>query len=151
MLTWSEHFEDLPSDDEAELIVTKPDLIVLPPEPEFPPDQEQDTSDEKSTSPSKGPGKGKEKDKRHRPHKPRKLPLMLVQRKAVVASAVLVLGVAMAVYGTGGFRGDAGYGSGFEFGGGGLARSQREWKALGRFVGALVFGAGERLVESMWR
>ncbi len=128
MLTWSQHFKDLPSDDEAELMVNNPDLIVLPP-PEEPPSETDDSS-------------AKEKDggkhRRRKLRKPRRVNGMMVQRKAVVASAVLVLGVAMAVYGTGGFRTDGG------------SRKHKEWKALSRFVGALFFGAGEKLFDSMW-
>lgn len=138
MLTWSEHFDDLPSDDEAELMVLKPELVVLPP-PEEPPSDHG--SDEESTS-----RKGKEKSdtshsrRRRKLHKARPLGVIMVQRKAMVASAVVVLGVAMAVYGTGGFRGD----------GGGGYRAHREWRALSRFVGALLFGAGEKLLDSVW-
>ena len=83
VFTWSQVPSELPADDEAELMVTQPQLIVLPMRPEEI-EQEEEREERKS--------------RRGRPMpKPPRIGRVVVQRKAVVASAVLVLGVAMAI------------------------------------------------------
>ncbi|OBZ67637.1 Protein transport protein SEC23 [Grifola frondosa] len=104
LLTWSENPAELPDDDDAELMVTRPELVVRPYVDEIASGAESDT-----------PGGRRRKEeverKRRRLRKPRRLTDIVVQRKTMVAGAVLVLGVAMAVYGlnaagpNGGFRG----------------------------------------------
>lgn len=134
MLTWSEDPAELPSDDDAELMVTKPELVVLP----YIESDDEVASDDEETH-------GKHRGRRRRLQKPRHL---VLQRKTMVAGAVLVLGVAVAVYGiqngssAGLFRG--------------FADSQqhrnsagREWKRLSSFVGGLVLGVGERIFEPL--
>ncbi|KAH8085474.1 rab-GTPase-TBC domain-containing protein [Cristinia sonorae] len=136
MMTWTENPEDLPEDDEAERIVLRPDLIVLP--------IQLDEEDTKETYASDGEeeksGRGSRPEKRRRRKLRKGLPLT-IRRKTMVASAVLVLGVAMAVYGTGGFQR------------GGMERhgAAREWRAIKHFVGAIVVGAAERLLDSVWK
>lgn len=135
MLTWSEDPSELPSDDDAELMVTKPELIV---KPYIDSDDEVASDDEEK--------RGKHRGRRRGLQKPRHL---MLQRKTMVAGAVLVLGVAVAVYGiqngssAGLFRG--------------FAESQqhrnpvgREWKRMSSFVGGLVLGVGERIFEPLW-
>ena len=134
MLTWSEDPAELPSDDDAELMVTKPELVVLP----YIESDDEVASDDEETH-------GKHRGRRRRLRKPRHL---VLQRKTMVAGAVLVLGVAVAVYGiqngssAGLFRG--------------FADSQqhrnsvgREWKRMSSFVGGLVLGVGERIFEPL--
>lgn len=141
MFTWSENVNDLPEDDEAERMVLRPELIVLP-LPDLDDTSKEHLSSSEDEHGDEKKGKKKEKRKRRRLRKP--LPLA-VRRKTMVASAVLVLGVAMAVYGTGGFqRGGMGLG-GDRHGAG------REWKTFKHFVGAIVVGATERLLDSVWR
>ena len=134
MLTWSEDPAELPSDDDAELMVTKPELVVLP---YIEPDDEVASDDEDVH--------GRHRGRRRGPRKPKHL---VLQRKTMVAGAVLVLGVAVAVYGmqngssAGLFRG--------------FADSQqhrnsvgRGWKRMSSFVGGLVLGVGERIFEPL--
>lgn len=122
VFTWSENPCLLPSDDEAELMVGHPELVVLPVQEG---EKEEDHRDEKRP--------------RRRLRKSRRL--IPLRRKTMVASAVLVLGVAVAVYGTGGFRGT---------GGDAHRHGHREWRSLTRFVGAIFVGAGERLLDTIW-
>ncbi|KAI0667247.1 rab-GTPase-TBC domain-containing protein [Trametes maxima] len=144
MLTWSEWHAELPDDDEAELMVTKPDLVVLP---HVEPDDDVASDGDSFGSPSRKEGRGREKDrdrKRRRLRKPRRLTDLVVQRKTMVAGAVLVLGVVMAVYG---------YNSGLPGTGGGHHRSGfgREWRKVGKFLGGALLGAGERVFEGIRR
>ncbi|KZT07026.1 uncharacterized protein LAESUDRAFT_699397 [Laetiporus sulphureus 93-53] len=139
MHTWSENPADLPDDDEAELMVDKLELVVLPyiePEDEVPSDEEYVAERKKEA----------ERRKRRKLRKPRRL---VTQRKAMVAGAVLVMGIAMAVYGM-----QAG-GPGGVFRG--MADTQhhghtlsKEWKRLNRFVGGVLLGVGERIVDGIW-
>ncbi|KAI0353911.1 hypothetical protein OH77DRAFT_1406209 [Trametes cingulata] len=143
MRTWSEHPSELPDDDEAELMVTKPELIVLPYiEPE-----DDDIASDGESSFRHSPGEKRrrekaEKEKRRRKlRKPRKLTDIVVQRKTMVAGAVLVLGVAMAVYG---------YNAGLP-GSGGHHRSGlgRDLRKVGRFLGGALMGVGEKVIEGI--
>ncbi|KAI0765866.1 rab-GTPase-TBC domain-containing protein [Trametes elegans] len=143
MCTWSERRADLPDDDEAELMVTRPELVVLPyVEPDD--DDEELVSDADSFR-GKDAGKGaSEKERRRRRlRKPRRrLTDVIVRRKTMVAGAVLVLGVAMAVYG---------FNAGLPGAGGGHHRSGfgREWRKVGKFLGGAFVGAGERVLEGI--
>ena len=125
VFTWSQDPSLLPRDDEAELMVTRPDLVVLPiPEEEEPIEKDEEHKD----------------DKRRRRKLRKSRRIVPLRRKTMVASAVLVLGIAVAVYGTGGFRG-----------GNNLHRhGHREWRSLTRFVSAMFVGAGERLLDRLW-
>lgn len=126
VFTWSQDSPLLPGDDEAELMVAHPELIVLP-------------IKEEEDGETKGASHKDEKRHRRRLHKSRRL--IPLRRKTMVASAVLVLGIAVAVYGTGGFRGADGD----------MHRhGHREWRSLTRFVGAIFVGAGERFFDSIW-
>ncbi|RPD60239.1 hypothetical protein L226DRAFT_539685 [Lentinus tigrinus ALCF2SS1-7] len=136
MLTWSERASDLPDDDEAELMVTRPELIVLPHvegEPEMSEGERERRREEKE----------REERRRRKLRKPRRLTDIVVQRKTMVAGAVLVLGVAMAVYGlNGGLPGGNGHHRhGFS----------REWKKVGRLVGGVIMGAGGRVFDGIRR
>ncbi|PSR76573.1 hypothetical protein PHLCEN_2v8331 [Hermanssonia centrifuga] len=122
MLTWSENPADLPSDDEAELMVTQPQLIVIP----FVEDTDT-KEDEEEDEPEKT-----RKHRRRRLRKPRRIGSVVIDRRTVVTSAVLVLGVAMAVYGL-------------------QAPERRNGgaKTFGKMVGGLLVGAGEKLWEHL--
>ena len=123
VFTWSQVPSELPVDDEAELMVTQPQLIVLPMQPEEI-EQEEEREERKS--------------RRGRPMpKPPRIGRVVVQRKAVVASAVLVLGVAMAIYGLQTAPERARGGARFEL------------RRLSRLFGGFVVGAGERLWEGL--
>ena len=77
--------------------------------------------------------------------KPRRLSDVIVQRRTMVAGAVLVLGVAMAVYG---LNGGAlpGVGGGHA---GHRGTFGRGWRRVGRLLGGFVVGAGERVFEGI--
>ncbi|KAI0365803.1 hypothetical protein BV20DRAFT_713880 [Pilatotrama ljubarskyi] len=148
MRTWSERPSELPDDDEAELMVTKPELIVLP---YIEPEDDDIASDGESSFRHSPREKGRrkkaerEKEKRRRKlRKPRRLTDIVVQRKTMVAGAVLVLGVAMAVYG---------FNAGLPGTGGGHHRSGfgREWRKMGRFLGGALVGAGEKVFQGIRR
>lgn len=145
MFTWSENPNDLPDDDEAERIVSRPDLIVHPLPSlidELDTKEEDEASGSEDEDADEKPGrKGRRKEKRKR-RKLRKPHPLAVRRKTMVASAVLVLGVAMAVYGTGGFQR---VGVGMERHG-----PAREWRSFKHFVGAIVVGATERFLDSVF-
>lgn len=122
VFTWSETPSELPDDDEAELMVTQPQLVVLPPPP-VEPESKEDMDD------------GKRHKRPHRRlHKPRRL---VVERKTVVASAVLVLGVAMAIYGLQATP-DRHHGT-----------ASRELRRLSRMFGGLMLGAGQRIWDGI--
>ncbi|KAH9836086.1 rab-GTPase-TBC domain-containing protein [Rhodofomes roseus] len=141
MLTWSSDPSELPSDDDAELMVTKPELVVLP---YIEPDDEVESDDE-GASP-RGKRRARDRDRaRRRLKKPRHL---VLQRKTMVAGAVLVLGVAVAVYGLQN-GGAAGLFRGFAEGQRERHSMGREWKRMSSFVGGVVIGVGERIFEPL--
>ncbi|KAF9051639.1 rab-GTPase-TBC domain-containing protein [Panaeolus papilionaceus] len=88
VFTWSERSSSLPSDNTAEAMVLRPELVVYPYVPE--PDPDREISKEATE-------KGKEDRKRR--NKLKKSPFGQMERKTMLAGTVLVLGVAMAVYG----------------------------------------------------
>ncbi|KAI0337377.1 hypothetical protein BDW22DRAFT_952635 [Trametopsis cervina] len=128
MLTWSENPSQLPSDDDAELMVTQPHLIVLPP-------PEEDDTKEKMEETKDAHGAAKRRRRTLR--KPVRIGSVVIKQRTVVASAVLVLGVAMAVYGLQASTPDRHHGA------------SRELKKLTRFVGGLVLGVGGKLWERL--
>ncbi|KAI0689903.1 rab-GTPase-TBC domain-containing protein [Cerioporus squamosus] len=135
MLTWSERASEVPDDDEAELMVTRPELIVLP----YVEHEEEDEGGKEK----RRRDKEKEERRRRKLRKPRRLTDMVVQRKTMVAGAVLVLGVAMAVYGlNGGMPGGNGHHR-HGFG--------KEWRKVGRLLGGVIMGAGGRVYEGIRR
>ncbi|EMD35675.1 hypothetical protein CERSUDRAFT_96787 [Gelatoporia subvermispora B] len=142
MLTWSEDPSELPDDEEAERMVLRPELIVLPhidQDEEVPSDEE----DEKSTRSRRRGGKDRERRHRRKLRKPRRMGDVVLQRKTMVAGAVLVLGVAMAVYGIQ----SGGAANIFGVAGEGHRRHQleKEWRRLSGFIGGAVIGVGERM------
>ncbi|RDX51704.1 hypothetical protein OH76DRAFT_1435124 [Lentinus brumalis] len=137
MLTWSERASELPNDDEAEFMVTRPELIVLP----YVEREEADVGEGEKERRHRE--REKEERRRRKLRKPRRLTDIVVQRKTMVAGAVLVLGVAMAVYGlNGGMPGANGHHRhGFA----------KEWKKVGRLLGGVFMGAGGRVFEGIRR
>ncbi|KAL0068098.1 GTPase-activating protein gyp8 [Marasmius tenuissimus] len=140
MFTWSEVERELPSDDTAEKMVDYPELVVYPAIEDDDGDEDEKMEDwETDISESQKSGKRRNKlRKRRSPQDARKKlgkALELRDRKAMVAGAVLVLGVAMAVYGVryGTLApGDSrGHGHGFS----------REWKKIGGWVGSVLLGS----------
>jgi hypothetical protein len=137
VFTWSEGVgaggEGEEADDEAENMVLHPELIVFPYiEPSLP----------SSPSPSEEE-EGEKKPHRRKPSKPKPKPKIIETRTMVVLlSAVLVLGVSLAVYGIRGGH--------HHHGGGGSGWMRTGWKKIGVGAGGLLVngaggGAGERL------
>ncbi|KDQ52193.1 hypothetical protein JAAARDRAFT_73264 [Jaapia argillacea MUCL 33604] len=124
--TWSETPSDLPDDDEAEAMVTHPELIVLPYIEEPEPASEDDSGmDEKD----------KGKTRRRKLKKPSRLGDVVVQRKLMLAGAVLALSVAMAVYGVRVGRGNEDH------------VADRHLKMFGSWVTGVLLAASERMID----
>ncbi|KAF7986363.1 hypothetical protein HWV62_35376 [Athelia sp. TMB] len=120
--TWSEDPAKLPTDDDAESMVSKPELIVLP-HVDFPPEEEDSAQNEKQQRRRRKGGNGGKKRARR------------IERRAMIAGAVLVLGVSIVIYGL-----RAGHTRGH-----GHARA---WQKLGGALG----GAADQLADAfrMW-
>ncbi|TFK48917.1 hypothetical protein OE88DRAFT_1663187, partial [Heliocybe sulcata] len=121
--TWSDVPAQLPDDDEAEAMVLRPELVVLP---EPPPSPESDEEKEE-----------KSRRKRRRLRKPLRsvrFAGVVVERRHMVAGAVLVLGVAMAVYGVRAVPDEAG---------------RHQWRRVGRWVGGVLVGASGRVLDGL--
>jgi TBC1 domain family member 20 len=100
LFTWSEDASQLPDDVEAELMVLRPELIVLPPPP--PPSEGAETDAEGAPEKQKEGQRRRRTLKKPKPRRRRTIHVGSVeveQRKMLVAGAVLVLGVALAIYG----------------------------------------------------
>ncbi|KAI0690807.1 rab-GTPase-TBC domain-containing protein [Cytidiella melzeri] len=128
MLTWSENPSELPSADEAELMVTQPQLIVLP-APEDSDKKEKIEAEEDETHKAA-------KRRRRKLRKPLRIGSVVIERRTAVASAVLMLGVAMAVYGLQ-TTPDRHHGA------------SKELRKLTTYVGGLVLGFGGKLWDRL--
>lgn len=129
VFTWSESASKLPSDSTAEAMVTHPELVVYP-------YVEVDTKEELDTDPAMT---NKQRRKRR---KLRKTPFSRAEKRTMVAGAVLVLGVAMAVYGIKTRSGPAGIHTL-----GDAHAHSREWRRVGGWVGGMLVGASERILN----
>ncbi|ESK88537.1 tbc1 domain member 20 [Moniliophthora roreri MCA 2997] len=123
VFTWSENEKELPSDDTAERMVDYPQLVVYPVDDTM---DEDDKEGEEESDTEEHTEKG-----RRRRNK--------LDRKTMVAGAVLVLSVAMAVYGVryGAIGDGRGNGNGFS----------KEWKKIGAWVGGVLAGTGDKLLH----
>ncbi|KAM5543534.1 hypothetical protein V8D89_002785 [Ganoderma adspersum] len=135
--TWAERARDLPPDDDAERMVARPELVVLPPPPSPSPSPSPLPSDDEDEDFDREKEKKRERE-RKRLRKPRRLGDIIGQRKAMVAGAVLVLGVAVAVYGLS--AGLPGHGHGGQ---------RAAWWKVGKMLGGMV-GVGERVFDGIW-
>lgn len=131
MLTWTEDPTRLPADDEAEMMVLDPQHVVYPAPSEKEGSREEEIEEEKDD-------RSQRLRRRRRLRKPRKIGSMVIERKAVVASAVLVLGVAMAVYGLHAIpeRHHS-------------HTASRELRRVGKHMGGVVLGMGGRLWDGL--
>ncbi|CAA7261139.1 unnamed protein product [Cyclocybe aegerita] len=182
--TWSESPSALPSDNTAEAMVQHPELVVYPHVEPSDTDKESDSfAYEKGGRRGKGKGKetgGPNKLRGKRRHRLGKSPFRYMEKRTtVVAGTVLVVGVAMAVYGIrarnagagtgagaggplgGVLGGNDGHGSGFSWGFGlfhGLADggdihvvplSAKDWRRLGGRVGGALVGMSEKIMNGL--
>jgi hypothetical protein len=119
IMTWSEDSSKLPSPDAAEAMVEAPELVSLGyEEPQAEPEEEDEDEEVR------------EKPETHPPKRPRrrlKKRSFSMDRGLVIATAVLVVGVAIAYHMNG------------------SPRDRHEWRKAQRWVGGLLLGAGEKL------
>ena len=144
VFTWSESLSGLPSDNTAEAMVSHPELVVYP-------YKETNIEDQKEGS-SKKEGAGKPPRRRRR--KLTKSPFGQVEKKTMLAGTVLVLGVAMAVYGMkarhaspGGAHGPLSF-YGFVDGRAHVG-SAKDWKRLGGWIGGALAGVSEKVLNGL--
>lgn len=123
MHTWHEDPSLLPNDNDAEAMVEHPELIVLPYVEVLEEEKEQAELEQKE----------KEREGRRR-RRLRKRRRVVIERGVVLATAVVVVGVAMAVYG-----GRAG----------GVKTDRHDWRRMSRWLGGAMIGVGERLWDGL--
>lgn len=149
--------EERLADDDAEEIVARPELVV------YPYIQEDESIDLDQTSEEEEEGWGwwseknakvdrKHKDKekarrgkemgmkKRRPCKVRQNLLSRAEMRNMLAGAVLVVGIAMAIYGTRAGRRSSG-------GWNGYGRALREWRRVGSWIGGALVGAADQMVD----
>ena len=142
IFTWSELFSSLPSDNTAEAMVSRPELVVYPfIEAQMKSKEETSGSEEKTSK----------KTLRKR-HKLRKSPFSHMEKKTMVAGTVIVLGVAMAIYGVkasrNGDRGVYGLFHNFAEGHNGHANA-KDWRRLGGWVGGAIAGVTTKIMNGL--
>jgi len=120
MYAWSADRSALPSDDDAESMVLTPELVVYPHIEEVLSVGELE----------------KEKRRQRRLKKLRCFTGIMMERRTLVAGAVLVLGVAMAFYGMRTGR-VSGYGRG----------GTRGWRKFGGEFGGVLVAASEKILN----
>jgi len=160
IFTWSESFSELPSDREAEAMVQHPNLIVYPYI-----DIEEDSSDssgyEEEETKSRWRPKGKERLKAGTAKLKQKLakkkdrkkkirpPYSEMEKGTIVAGAVLVVGVAVAVYGIKTRNGDTnGLFLSFANTQGHAAAQSQDWKRVGGWMTGALSVMGEKVVHA---
>ncbi|KAF8812134.1 hypothetical protein BYT27DRAFT_7160272 [Phlegmacium glaucopus] len=141
VFTWSESPSSLPSDNTAEAMVSCPDLVVYP----F---IETDSHEMKSKESSEAEEKIDKKARRKR-HRLRKSPFSHVEKKTMVAGTVIVLGVAMAIYGVKVSRDRSGHGIFHSFAEGHGHTGTKDWRRLGGWVGGAVTGMTTKIMNGL--
>ncbi|KAF8069231.1 rab-GTPase-TBC domain-containing protein [Lyophyllum atratum] len=155
--TWSESPDLLPKDDEAETMVVAPGLVVYP---YIEDDEDEVAEDGENGAEGEWEEKSPPQNKRRREKvkklrgkvrgRFRKLRRLGVERRTgtMVAGAVLVLGVAMAVYGVRMRGNHAGAGM-YGFADGHGHGHGRDWKKVVGWVGGAVVGVTERVLSGL--
>ena len=140
IFTWSESFSSLPSDNAAEAMALRPELVVYPSIETCSDQMKSKESDEKTS-----------KKTRRKRHKLRKSPFSHMEKKTMVAGTVIVLGVAMAIYGVKASRtGDRSvYGIFHNFIEGHGHTSAKDWRRLGGWVGGAVAGVTTKIINGL--
>ena len=156
IFTWSESFSELPPDAEAEAMVQHPNLIVYP-YVDIEQDESSESSEYEEKAQSRWRQKGKErvkagvarlKKKRTKKHTTLgRAAYPQVDKRTVVAGAVLVVGVAVAVYG---IKTRSGNTSGLFLS---FANTRehaslqtQEWKRVGGWMSGALTTVGEKVV-----
>ena len=145
IFTWSELFSSLPSDNTAEAMTSRPELVVYP--------SIETSSDQMKSKESFESEEKTSKKTRRKRHKLRKslTPFSHMERKTMVAGTVIVLGVAMAIYGVKASRaGDRSvYGMFHNFAEGHGHTSAKDWRRLGGWVGGAVAGVTTKIMNGL--
>jgi hypothetical protein len=140
--TWSESACALPSDHTAEAMVAHPELIVYPyVEPIH--DQKEGAGD----TPEKGGAANSGRSAHRKRRKLRKSPFGQVEKKTMLAGTVIVLGVAMAVYGLRARQAPGGHGLFHYAEGHAHAGGGREWRRLGGWLGGALAGVSRKIMH----
>ncbi|KAF8958165.1 rab-GTPase-TBC domain-containing protein [Flammula alnicola] len=140
VFTWSESLSALPSDHTAEAMVSHPELVVYS-------YVEVDYDQKESPSSSKA---GKEAGKaRRKRRKLRKSPFGQMEKKTMLAGTVLVLGVAMAVYGIKARNAAGGHGLFYFADGHAHHGSAKDWKRLGGWLGGALAGISQKIANGL--
>ncbi|KAH9478599.1 TBC1 domain family member 20 [Psilocybe cubensis] len=141
VFTWSESFSELPSDNTAEAMVSHPELVVYPYVEIDPHQKEEGSSDDKD---EKSPGGGKKSRRKRR--KLRKSPFGQMEKKTMLAGTVLVLGVAMAVYGIKARNAHPSHGLLYGIAEG---RGHKDWRRVSGWVGGALAGMSEKIMNGL--
>jgi hypothetical protein len=142
VFTWSESLSDLPSDNTAEAMVSHPELVVYP-YIEMNPYQKETDVEEKE---------GRTKTaRRKRRNKLRKSPFGQLEKKTVLAGTVIVLGVAVAIYGIKARNGPGTHGLFQAFADGHRTHGgvARDWKRVGGWVGGTLVGVSQKIINGL--
>ncbi|KJA17614.1 hypothetical protein HYPSUDRAFT_70607 [Hypholoma sublateritium FD-334 SS-4] len=132
IFTWSESASNLPSDHTAEAMVAHPELVVYP--------YVDVHHDQKEKSVDEGSAKARRKRR-----KLRKSPFGQIEKKTMLAGTVVVLGVAMAIYGMKARQSTAGHGLFYYADGHG--HGAKDWKRVGGWLGGAFAGLSQKLFK----
>lgn len=141
IFTWSASPFALPSDHMAEAMVAHPELIVYP--------YVEPIHDQKETAEDK-PEKGSNNSRsaRRKRRKLRKSPFGQVEKKTMLAGTVIVLGVAMAVYGMKARQAPGGHGL-FYYAEGHAHGGGKDWKRIGGWLGGALAGVSQKIMNGL--
>jgi hypothetical protein len=142
VFTWSESPSALPSDNMAEAMVSHPELVVYHYLEIYP--------DQKETGAEENEGHNKA-TRRKRGSKLRKPLFGQMEKKTVLAGTVIVLGIAVAVYGIKARNGPGDYGLFQAFAGDYHAHGAvaRDWKGVGGWVGGALAGMSQKILKGL--
>ncbi|KIM35691.1 hypothetical protein M413DRAFT_32345 [Hebeloma cylindrosporum] len=142
VFTWSESLSALPSDNTAEAMVSHPELVVYP-YIEVNPYQKETDEEEKE-------GRSKTA-RRKRRNKLKKSPFGHLEKKTVLAGTVIVLGVAVAIYGIKARNGPGSHGLFQTFADGHRTHGNvaRDWKRVGGWVGGTLAGVSQKIMNGL--
>jgi hypothetical protein len=139
VFTWSESFSALPSDNTAEAMVSHPELVVYP--------YIEVNTYQKETDVEEKEGRSKTA-RRKRRNKLKKSPFGQLEKKTVLAGTVIVLGVAVAIYG---IKARNGHGLFQAFADGHRTHGgvARDWKRVGGWVGGTLAGVSQKIMNGL--
>ena len=142
VFTWSESFSALPSDNTAEAMVSHPELVVYP--------YIEVNTYQKETDVEEKEGRSKTA-RRKRRNKLKKSPFGQLEKKTVLAGTVIVLGVAVAIYGIKARNGPGSHGLFQAFADGHRTHGgvARDWKRVGGWVGGTLAGVSQKIMNGL--